>query len=266
MTVETIDITDISQDPANVRKHSRRNLDAIKASLRAFGQQKPIVVDDRNVILAGNGTYEAAKELGWSEIQIVRTQLTGTSAVAYAIADNRTAELAEWDDTALAEQLRALQSEEFDVEAAGFTGEEIDKLIEGLGNEILQESSENSSSQNQYTQKIDAPIYTPKGERPSIDDLTDRSKEKELCEEINKSELSDDLRSFLLLAAKRHVVFNFRNIAEFYCHASAEVQHLMERSGLIIIDFNKAIQNGFVHLSERLAAIADLQSSESDDA
>jgi hypothetical protein len=57
--------------------------------------------------------------------------------VAYAIADNRTAELAEWDDTALAEQLRALQSEEFDVEAAGFTGEEIDGLIEGLGNEIL---------------------------------------------------------------------------------------------------------------------------------
>jgi ParB-like chromosome segregation protein Spo0J len=133
VTIETIDITDISQDPANVRKHSRRNLDAIKASLRAFGQQKPIVVDDRNVILAGNGTYEAAKELGWSEIQIVRTRLTGTSAVAYAIADNRTAELAEWDDTALAEQLRALQSEEFDVEAAGFTGEEIDGLIEGVG-------------------------------------------------------------------------------------------------------------------------------------
>jgi DNA modification methylase len=137
MTVETIDITDISQDPANVRKHSRRNLDAIKASLRAFGQQKPIVVDDRNVILAGNGTYEAAKELGWSEIQIVRTRLTGTSAVAYAIADNRTAELAEWDDTALAEQLRALQSEEFDVEAAGFTGEEINGLIEKLSNDLL---------------------------------------------------------------------------------------------------------------------------------
>ena len=141
MTIETIDITDISQDPANVRKHSRRNLDAIKASLRAFGQQKPIVVDDRNVILAGNGTYEAAKELGWSEIQIVRTRLTGTSAVAYAIADNRTAELAEWDDTALAEQLRALQSEEFDVEAAGFTGEEIDQMINKLGSDVIAESS-----------------------------------------------------------------------------------------------------------------------------
>jgi site-specific DNA-methyltransferase (adenine-specific) len=105
--------------------------------LRAFGQQKPFVIDSRNIILAGNGTYEAAKELGWSEIQIVRTTLAGSSAVAYAIADNRTAELAEWDDTALAEQLRALQSEEFDVEAAGFTGEEIDGLIEKLAGEIV---------------------------------------------------------------------------------------------------------------------------------
>ncbi len=141
MTIETIDITDISQDPANVRKHSRRNLDAIKASLRAFGQQKPIVIDSRNIILAGNGTYEAAKELGWPEIQIVRTTLAGSSAVAYAIADNRTAELAEWDDTALAEQLRALQSEEFDIEAAGFTGEEIDGLINKLGSDVIGESS-----------------------------------------------------------------------------------------------------------------------------
>jgi site-specific DNA-methyltransferase (adenine-specific) len=141
VTIETIDITDISQDPANVRKHSRRNLDAIKASLRAFGQQKPIVIDSRNIILAGNGTYEAAKELGWPEIQIVRTTLAGSSAVAYAIADNRTAELAEWDDTALAEQLRALQSEEFDIEAAGFTGEEIDGLINKLGSDVIGESS-----------------------------------------------------------------------------------------------------------------------------
>jgi DNA modification methylase len=147
VTIETIDTSDISQDPANVRKHSRRNLDAIKASLRAFGQQKPIVIDSRNIILAGNGTYEAAKELGWSEIQIVRTRLTGTSAVAYAIADNRTAELAEWDDTALAEQLRALQSEEFDVEAAGFTGEEIDGLIESLAGDLLE--SNKSSELNQ---------------------------------------------------------------------------------------------------------------------
>jgi len=60
---------ELSLDPANVRKHDRRNLDAIKASLRKFGQQKPIVVDTKGIVLAGNGTLTAAKELGWSEIE-----------------------------------------------------------------------------------------------------------------------------------------------------------------------------------------------------
>ena len=137
MILETVDISDISQDPANVRKHSERNLESIAASLRAFGQQKPIVVDKRGVILAGNGTYEAAKRIGWDKIKITRTDLSGTLATAYAIADNRTAELAEWDDTALAEQLRSLQSEEFDLSNVGYTDDELNQMINNLGNQLL---------------------------------------------------------------------------------------------------------------------------------
>lgn len=137
MNVKAVKIGSISQDPANVRKHSERNLEAIKASLRKFGQQKPIVIDTKGIILAGNGTYEAARSLGWETILAVETDLIGSDATAYAIADNRTAELAEWDDTALAETLRALQSEEYDIEAAGFLDQEIDDLITRLGNEQL---------------------------------------------------------------------------------------------------------------------------------
>jgi len=137
LNVKSIKIDSISQDPANVRKHSERNLEAIKASLRKFGQQKPIVIDTKGIILAGNGTYEAARSLGWETILAVKTDLIGSDATAYAIADNRTAELAEWDDTALAETLRALQSEEYNLEAAGFLDQEIDDLITKLGNEQL---------------------------------------------------------------------------------------------------------------------------------
>lgn len=137
MNVKSVKIDSISQDPANVRKHSERNLEAIKASLRKFGQQKPIVIDTKGIILAGNGTYEAARSLGWETILAVKTDLIGSDATAYAIADNRTAELAEWDDTALAETLRALQSEEYNLEAAGFLDQEIDDLITKLGNEQL---------------------------------------------------------------------------------------------------------------------------------
>lgn len=137
MKTKQVPIEQLSQDPSNVRKHSERNLSAIVASLRKFGQQKPIVIDGKGIILAGNGTYEAAKRLGWDTIAVVQTDLQGSEATAYAIADNRTAELAEWDETALAETLRALQSEEFEIEAAGFTNDEVDGLLEKLGSEIV---------------------------------------------------------------------------------------------------------------------------------
>ena len=108
MKVESVPIATLSQDPANARKHDDKNLEAIKASLRRFGQQKPIVVDSSNVVRAGNGTLAAATALGWDSINVVQTDLQGSEATAYAIADNRTAELAEWDESVLAASLSSL--------------------------------------------------------------------------------------------------------------------------------------------------------------
>ena len=111
MKTETVPIDDLTPDPANARKHNERNLSAVIDSLRAFGQQKPIVVDRRGVVVAGNGTIEAAKRLGWKEISIVRTELDATQATAFGIADNRTAELAEWDDEILHSLLDSMDKE-----------------------------------------------------------------------------------------------------------------------------------------------------------
>ena len=105
MNIETIEITALHPDPANARRHGQRNMDAITSSLARFGQQKPIVIDANNVIRAGNGTLAAAKSLGWSTVQCVRTDLIGVEATAFAITDNRTAELAEWDPDILAAAL-----------------------------------------------------------------------------------------------------------------------------------------------------------------
>ena len=127
MNIETIAVADLSLDPSNVRKHSRRNLDAIKASLRKFGQQKPIVVDAKGIVLAGNGTLTAAKELGWTEIQATRTELAGVEATAFAIADNRTAELAEWDDN-LGDVLKSLQDADVDLADLGYSADDIAKM------------------------------------------------------------------------------------------------------------------------------------------
>ena len=130
MNTETVKIDTITFDPANARKHSIKNLDAIKASLTRFGQQKPIVIDSNGVVRAGNGTLMAAKALGWSTISVVRSALEGSEATAYAIADNRSAELAEWDDDALAQTLAALQIEDEDLAlATGYDAKEIDALL-----------------------------------------------------------------------------------------------------------------------------------------
>ena len=128
MKLETVGIETLSPDPANVRKHGQRNMDAIKASLRRFGQQKPIVVDAKGIVLAGNGTLAAARELGWREIRIVRTELTGSQATAFGIADNRSAELAEWDEK-LADVLASLKAEDFPLEEIGFDLADLGKIL-----------------------------------------------------------------------------------------------------------------------------------------
>ena len=132
MKVENVTVDSLAFDPANVRKHDERNIAAIAASLQKFGQQKPIVVGPDGVVIAGNGTLEAARSLDWKKIAIVRTTLEGAEAIAYAIADNRTAELAEWDEPELALILDSLNSADMLAET-GFSDEELAEMLSGLG-------------------------------------------------------------------------------------------------------------------------------------
>lgn len=121
-----VPIGDLVPDPENARKHDARNLDAIQRSLATFGQRKPIVCargnDGQLVVIAGNGTLEAAKALGWTDIAVaeVPADWDADKARAYAIADNRTAELAEWDDVALSSALVELDAVGWDLKDLGF--------------------------------------------------------------------------------------------------------------------------------------------------
>ena len=129
MKINKVKIESLTSDPANVRLHSEQNLDAIKASLNRFGQQKPIVVNSKNVVIAGNGTLAAAKALGWSDINVVRTELAGTDAVAFAIADNRTAELATWDKSSLAQILQTFDGTDVPLESTGFDQSDLAAML-----------------------------------------------------------------------------------------------------------------------------------------
>ncbi len=124
MNIQQLAISSLSCDPANARRHPERNLEQIKASLRRFGQQKPIVVDATNIVRAGNGTLAAAIALGWTTIAAVRSTLPTTELTAYAITDNRSAELAEWNT----EVLNATLADP-EIGEVGFLSAEIDKLI-----------------------------------------------------------------------------------------------------------------------------------------
>ena len=130
MQIREFKVAELSSDPANARKHNDRNIQTIVASLKRFGQQKPIVVDKSGVVRAGNGTLEAARHLGWQTINGVVSELTGSEMTAYAIADNRTAELAEWDDEILAASLHGLLSESDELAmASGYDQAELEKLV-----------------------------------------------------------------------------------------------------------------------------------------
>lgn len=121
LKVEVVPISALTPDPTNARTHSKKNLDAIAGSLRQFGQRRPLVVYG-DVVIAGNGTIEAAKSLGWTEIAVTRVPRgwSPEQAKAYALADNRTAELADWDAAVLADQLIELDAVGWDLSEFGF--------------------------------------------------------------------------------------------------------------------------------------------------
>lgn len=110
---------------------------------------------------------------------------------------------------------------------------------------------------NKYTAEINIPQYEVAGESVTLGQLVDTSWADELIEEIEASQVSEAEKIFLIEAAKRHNRFNYRNIAEYYAEASEEMQRLMERSALVIIDFDDAIKNGYVQLSKDMEGFID---------
>ena len=155
MQLKEKEIAKLTQDPENCRQHSEKNLKAIKQSLQTFGQQKPIVIDQEGKVIAGNGTLEAAQELGWEKIQVVISELLGPEQTAYAIADNRTAELADWDKTVLVETLSNL--EDALQAACGFNKNEMKNLLDSVTQEELDLADDMGDLEYRVVTTVDGP-------------------------------------------------------------------------------------------------------------
>ena len=122
----------------------------------------------------------------------------------------------------------------------------------------LFESAENLvNADGKYVATIQVPQYIPSDKQPSLQELYNSKKYSELIAEINKSSVSEEEKNFLRLAASRHIVFNYAKIADYYAHATPEVQRLMESSALVILDVDDAIAKGYVRLSDKMKELLD---------
>jgi hypothetical protein len=145
---KVVPIDDLSVDPGNLRTHDARSDSGIEASLKRFGPARSIVVDGKGVVRAGNGTLEAARRAGITDVLVVepkpgqlvavrRSDWSPSEATGYAISDNRLTDLSAFDPDGLAKTLRALQDEDFDLDAVGFTDAEVDALFGTEGGEVV---------------------------------------------------------------------------------------------------------------------------------
>ena len=103
-----------------------------------------------------------------------------------------------------------------------------------------------------YTTAAGSPIYVPKDRRPHILTLRDNSKVRQLLLAIGESSVSIEEKEFLVAAAQRHTVFHYELIADYYAHATPEMQRLMEESALVIVDIDDAIERGYVRLCDSI--------------
>ena len=253
LQINQVKIDHLEPHPQNVRQG---DVGAISESLRIHGQYKPIVVQkSTNRILAGNHTWKAAKSLGWSDIAVTLVDVSDEQALRILLMDNRTTELATNDNEALASLLESLASSEESLEGTGYELDDLDDLLSFLAANNLNDPTNNPNDASAYSGKINVPQYEIVGEEPEVLELFDDTKTARLIKNVESSNAPNDVKEFLKLAAQRHTVFSYRKIAEFFPHQTKEIQQLMIESVLIIIDFEDAMKNGYVKLSERLGEI-----------
>ena len=241
MKIVELKVDDLIPYENNPRKNDEA-VDKVALSISAFGFKVPIVIDANNVIVTGHTRLKAAKKLGLKTVPCIKANdLTEEQIKAFRLADNKVAEFSQWDEEKLIKELEALG--------------DIDMSLYGFA--FPDDEDEEDGEDNTYTDKTNIPQYDITGEVPELSELVDEEKTKELLEEIENSDLSYAEKEFLRKAAQRHLVFNYKKVAEYYAAASEEMQDLMEKSALVIIDYNDAIMNGYTALSEKIQKLME---------
>ena len=252
---ERVELSILRENPDNPQTVTEDEFGKLRDSMRrihGFLRTRPLLVEEDGTIKCGNKRFRALVKNGVKVVpaDYVRrlSDYTPEEVREFILQDN-------------------LQRGEWDVDKllAQYSADELKKLGGGFDELIAEFAARGAESEFEYSSKIEAPQYNITGENPELEDLYDTEKADALAKEIDEADVPKKVKAFLKVAAMRHVVFNFRNIAEYYAHADAKVQRLMEKSALVIIDFEDAIRNGFVVVSERMAALRGGDESEGGD-
>jgi len=232
---QQVKISKVKGNPDNPRIIKNDKFKKLVKSIQEFPEMlklRPIVVDEDMIVLGGNMRLKASKDAGLKEVWIeVAEGLTEEQKKEFIVKDN--VGFGEWEWDMLANEWDSVQLAEW-------------------GLDVWENLDDTKEDENTYTQKIETPKYEPTGDKPTEEELYNEDKVKELIKKIGLSNATKDEKEFLIKAAYRHTVFNYKNIAEFYVHSSKEIQELMEDSALVIIDFKKAIQGGYIALNEKI--------------
>ena len=233
MKSELIKISKVKANPDNPRLIKDIKFKKLVNSIKEFPKMlelRPIVVNDDMIVLGGNMRLKACKEAGLKEVYVVKaSELSAREQREFIIKDN--VGFGEWDWDIIANEW-----------------EEKDLIKWGLELPV-------AKLDDMYTKSVNTPNYEVKSKKPELNELVKIEKTEELINKIKKSNINKDEKLFLIKAAQRHNVFNYSNIAEYYAHSNKEMQELMEQSALVIIDFNKCIENGFSELTYYLSDI-----------
>lgn len=245
MEIIKVKLNEIKPYEHNAKRHPQEQIEQIKKSIEEFGNNDPIAIDENNTIIEGHGRYYALKELGYNEVECIRLDhLSEEQKKAYILVHNKLTMNSDFDFEILDSELNNIIN--INMEDYGFEFD-IDLGIE----EDLEEK------ENPYTAKINIPQYEIKGEEPEINELFDYNKTQELIDEIEASNITQEQKDFLIKGAMRHIAFNYSNIAEYYAHQDKEMQELMEKSALVIIDYEDAIRYGYAELIKGIEEVAE---------
>tara|TARA_R100001460_G_scaffold40715_1_gene76008 strand:- start:5752 stop:6342 length:591 start_codon:yes stop_codon:yes gene_type:complete len=129
MEIREINIDEIKPYKNNPREISNEAVEKVVKSIKVFGYNQPIVVDNDNVIVVGHTRWKALKKLGKEKVFIIKKNFTKNNAVAYRIMDNRANEESKWQNKLLKEELNLLQDENFDLDLTGFDETELDQFF-----------------------------------------------------------------------------------------------------------------------------------------